>query len=81
MCLLMTRTDAVLALTQILWELGEFIYVFARVAAVWDAEAKVKVKVLQKALLEIMPFDHAKAVNRPVSHCELHTKSWTGKTA
>lgn len=48
---------------------------FASVAAVWDAESKVKVKVLENFILEIMPLYHAKAVNRPVPHGELHTES------
>lgn len=56
-------------------ELGKLIDVFASVPAVWDAESEVKVKVLENFILEIMPLYHAKAVNRPVPHGELHTES------
>lgn len=46
----------------------------ARVPAVWDAEAKVEVKVLEEATLEVVPFDHPEAVDWPVAHRELHTE-------
>lgn len=45
---------------------------FARVAAVGNAEAKVKVKVLEQAPLEVMPLDHSEAVDGPIAHRELH---------
>lgn len=60
-------------LTEVIRELWELINVFARVAAVGNAKAKVKVKVLEKASLEVMPLNHTKAVNGPVTNCELHT--------
>lgn len=46
----------------------------ARVPAVWDAEAKVEVKVLEEATLEVVPLDHPEAVDWPVAHRELHTE-------
>lgn len=44
----------------------------ARVPAVWDAEAKVEVKVLEEATLEVVPLNHPEAVDWPVAHSELH---------
>ncbi len=52
---------------------------FTRVAAVGDAKAKVKVKVLEEASLEVMPLDHTETVNRPVAHSELHTEVYKHK--
>lgn len=45
---------------------------FTSVATVGNAETKVKVKVLEQASLEVMPFDHAEAVNGSDAHRELH---------
>lgn len=42
------------------------------VSAVWDTEAKVKVKALQQVIAEIVPLDHAEVVQRPVSNSEFH---------
>lgn len=42
------------------------------VSAVWDTEAKVKVKALQQVIPEVVPLDHAEVVQRPVSNCEFH---------
>lgn len=47
---------------------------FARVPAVWDAEAKVKVEVLEEATLEVVALDHPEAVDWPVAHRELHAE-------
>lgn len=52
------------------------------ITAVWDAEAKVKIKALQQVVTEVVPFDHAKVVQRPVSNCEFHperVKKWGKK--
>lgn len=49
---------------------------FTCVAAVRNAKAKVKVKVLEKAPLEVMPLNHTEAVNGLVAHCELDTAIW-----
>ncbi len=61
-------------LTEVVWKLWKLINVFTCVAAVGNAKPKVKVKVLEKATLEVMPLNHTKAVNGPVAHCELHTE-------
>lgn len=42
------------------------------VPAVWDTEAKVKVKALQQGVAEVVPLDHAEVVQRPVSNREFH---------
>lgn len=60
-------------LTKVVWKLWKLINVFACVAAVGNAKAKVEVEILEKAPLEVMPLNHTKAVNWPVTHCELHT--------
>lgn len=46
---------------------------FARVAAVGDAEAEVEVEALEQPPLEVVPLDHAEAVDGSVAHRELHT--------
>lgn len=46
---------------------------FTSVAAVGNAETKVKVKVLEQASLEVMPLDHAEAVYGSDAHRELHS--------
>lgn len=46
---------------------------FARVAAVGDAEAEVEVEALEQPSLEVVPLDHAEAVDGSVAHRELHT--------
>lgn len=61
-------------LTEVVWKLRKLINVFTCVAAVGNAETKVKVKVLEKASLEVMPLNHTKVVDGPVAHCELHTE-------
>lgn len=54
---------------------------FARVAAVGDAETEVEVEVLEQAPLEVMPLDHPEAVDGPIAHRELHAEgSDTGTT-
>lgn len=68
-----------LELTEVVWKLWKLINVFTCVAAVRNAKAKVKVKVLEKAPLEVMSLNHTKAVNGPVAHCELHTEVWKQK--
>ncbi len=73
-----TRTNR-LELTELVWKLRELVNVFTRVAAVGDAKAKVKVKVLEEASLEVMPLDHTETVNRPVAHSELHTEVYKHK--
>ena len=45
---------------------------FTCVAAVGYAKAEVKVKILEKASLEVMPLNHTEAVNGPFTHCELN---------
>lgn len=42
------------------------------VPAAGDAEAKIKVKVLQKSVSEVMPLDHTEVGYGLVSHGELH---------
>lgn len=64
-------------LTEVVWKLRELINVFACVAAVGNAEAEVKVEVLEQAPLEVMPLDHSKAVNGPIAHRELHPEFQT----
>lgn len=64
---------------EIIWKLGELIDVLACVAAVWNAESKVKVKVLQEAPLEIMSLNHTEAVNRTVPHGELNSGTDSAK--
>lgn len=59
-------------LTEVVGELRELVDVFARVAAVGNAEPKVKVKALEQASLEVVPLDHAEAVYGSVAHRELH---------
>lgn len=66
-------------LTEVVWKLWKLVNVFTCVAAVRNAKAKVKVKVLEKTPLEVMPLNHTKAVNGPVAHCELHTEVWKQK--
>lgn len=62
-----------LKLTEVVWKLWKLINVFTCVAAVRNAKAEVKVKIFKKASLEVMPLNHTKAVNGPITHCELHT--------
>lgn len=45
----------------------------ARIPAVGNAEAKVKVKVLEEATLEVVPLDHPEVVDGAVADRELHT--------
>lgn len=47
---------------------------FARVPTVRDTEAEVKVKILQEAVLKIMPLNHSEIGNRSIANCELHTE-------
>lgn len=61
-------------LTQVVWKLWKLIDVFTCVAAVRDAKAEVKVKVLEKTALKVMPLNHSKAVNGTVTNRKLHTK-------
>lgn len=61
---------------EILRQLGKLVYVFAGVATVGDAEAKVEVKVLQEAFPEVVPLYHSEAVHRPVAHSELHSGTY-----
>lgn len=42
------------------------------VPAAGDAEAEIKVKVLQQTVSEVMPLDHAEVGDGLVSHGELH---------
>lgn len=63
-------------LTQALRQLRELVDVLTGVSAVWDTEAKVKVKALQQVITEVVPLNHAEVVQRPVSNCEFHP-DWT----
>lgn len=49
-------------LTQAFRQLRELVDVLTSVAAVWDTEAKVKVKALQQMITEIVPLDHPEIV-------------------
>lgn len=60
-------------LTEVVGKLRELVDVFARVAAVGDAEAEVEVEALEQPSLEVVPLDHAEAVDGSVAHRELHT--------
>lgn len=60
-------------LTEVVRKLRELVNVFACVAAVRNAKTEVKVEILQKASLKVMPLNHTEAVNGAVTHCELHS--------
>lgn len=60
-------------LTELVWKLRELVDVFTGVSAVGNAEAEVKVEVLEEPTLEVVSLDHPKAVDGPVAHRELHT--------
>lgn len=49
----------------------------ARVAAVGDAEAEVEVEALEEQVSEVVPLDHAEAVQGPWTHRELHAEKGT----
>ena len=63
-----------LRLTFSLCKLWEFINVFTSILAIWHTETKVEIKTFQQLLSEIMPFNHAKVLNRLVPNCKLYTK-------
>ncbi len=64
-----------MALTEILWERWELIDVLTRVLAARDAEAKLKVEVLQQLFTEVVPLDHPEVIDGDVSYCEFNTKN------
>ncbi len=46
-----------------------------RVLAARDAEAKLKVEVLQQLFTEVVPLDHPEVIDGDVSYCEFNTKN------
>lgn len=61
-------------LTHVFWELWKLVDVFTCVAAVGNAEAEVKIKILEQAIFEVVPLDHPEVCHRLLSHCKLHTE-------
>lgn len=59
-------------LTEILWELGEFIDVLTSIFTAGDAEAKFEIKTFQQLVTEVVPLNHTEIINGFVPYCELH---------
>lgn len=49
------------------------------VAAVRDTEPKIKVEVLQEAVLKVVPFNHPEIIHRAITYSELHAKRESGR--
>ena len=47
---------------------------FTCILAIRHTETKVEIKTFQQFLSEIMPFNHAKVLNRLVPNCKLNTE-------
>ena len=52
----------------------KLVNVLDRVATVWHAKAKVKVKTLQQPFIEVVAFDHAKVVDWFVANREFDSE-------
>ena len=64
----------IVRLTLIRRQRWEFINVFTGVLAIWNAEAKLKIKTLQKSLLVKVTLNHAEFAHWFVSYSEFYSE-------